>query len=108
MDNAKFNDESSTLSTGAEYVLTRTDGKTVVITDETYGFGVITYECEVGVNCQGTAITTDTTPTTSNTPVFSTATTKPGTTPSGSTPTVSSPGMLLLSFLYLFRIIYVV
>ena len=31
----------------------RSDGKTVVITDETMGFGVITYQCEAGVTCPG-------------------------------------------------------
>ena len=80
MDNAKFNGQKKVMSTAAEYVLMRPDGKTVVITDETYGFGVITYDCEAGVNCPGTSSTTSTTV---STPTSASTT---------STPTVTSPG----------------
>ena len=78
MDNFKDNEFATVQSTGAEYVVMRPDGKMVIITDETYGFGVITYECEAGVNCAGTATTT--TATTGGT----------GSTPTITTPTIST------------------
>ena len=71
MDNFKFPSESTVLSTAAEYVIMRPDGKTVVVTDETYGFGVITYDCEAGVTCPGSATTTTaSTGGTGSTPTF--------------------------------------
>ena len=67
MDNAKFLTETNVFSTAAEYVFMRPDGKAVVITDEAFGFGAITYECEVGLTCPRTEELTTTTAVTTTT-----------------------------------------
>ena len=93
MDNAKFTDSTTVHGTAAEYVQMRSDGKAMVITDETYGFGVITYECEAGVTCPEATTTTTTaaTTTTATTTVTTTVTTTITTTV---TTTTTTTGML--------------
>ena len=38
------------------------DGKFVGLTDETMGFGFVTYDCEAGVTCPGSVASTTTKP----------------------------------------------
>jgi len=53
-------------SSAAEYIMTRPDGKSVALTDETFGFGFVTFQCENGINCSGEQTTTTTTTTTAS------------------------------------------
>jgi len=75
MDTFKDSESNNVMSTGAEYIFTRPDGKTVIVTDETMGFGLLTLNCEAGVTCPGDGTTVAPTTTTQATTTQSTTTT---------------------------------
>ena len=55
-------ESASTLSSANEYIYMTSDGKFVGLTDETMGFGFVTYDCEAGVTCPGSVASTTTKP----------------------------------------------
>lgn len=57
MDNFKEEGSNKVASSAAEYVMTGPDGRVVSLTDETMGFGFVTYQCENNVNCPGSVTT---------------------------------------------------
>lgn len=55
------------VSSAAEYVMTDREGRIVSLTDEAFGFGFLTYQCEGNGNCASTGTTTKPVITTSGT-----------------------------------------